>query len=69
MNLTLILHKILGCFYVDNFTGGESDFYQALDLFKKLKLRFLDGHFHLPKWRTNDPKLRKIISENTSNSL
>ena len=32
-----------------DFTGGESDFYKALDLFKKLKLRFLDGHFHLRK--------------------
>ena len=63
------MNKILDCFYVDDFTGGESDFYKALDLFKKLKLRFLDGHFHLRKWRTNDPKLRKIISENTSNSF
>ena len=43
MNLTL------DCFYVDDFTGGESDFYKALDLFKKLKLIFLDGHFHLCK--------------------
>ena len=60
---------ILDCFYVDDFTGGESNFYKALDLFKKLKLKFLDGHFHLRKWRTNDSKLRKIISENTSNSL
>ena len=63
------VNKILDSFYVDDFTGGESDFYEALDLFKKLKLRFLDGHFHLRKWRTNDPKLREIISENTSNSL
>ena len=57
---------ILDCFYVDDFTGG---FPKALDLFKKLKLKFLDGHFHLRKWRINDPKLRKIISENTSTSL
>ena len=57
---------ILDCFYVDDFTGG---FPKALDLFKKLKLKFLDGHFHLRKWRINDPKLRKINSENTSTSL
>ena len=63
------VNKILDSFYVDDFTGGESDFYKALDLFKKLKLRFLDGHFHLRKRRTNDPKPREIISENTSNSL
>ena len=63
------VNKILNCFYVDDFTGSESNFYKTLDLFKKLKLKFLDGHFHLRKWRTNDSKLRKIISENTSNSL
>ena len=62
------VNKILDCFYVGDFTGGESDFSKALNLFKNLNLRFLDGHFHLHKWRTNDPKLRKIISENTSNS-
>ena len=62
-------NKILDCFYVDDFTAGESDFYKDLDLFKKLKLRFLDGHFHLRKWRTNDPKPRWIISENTCNVL
>ena len=56
-------------FYVDNFVSGDSDFYNAFDLFKKLKLRFLDGHFHLRKWRTNHLKLRKIVTENTSNSL
>ena len=63
------VNKILGCFYVDDFTAGESDFYKDLDLFNKLKLTSLDGHFHLRKWRTNDPKLRWIISENTCNVL
>ena len=61
--------KILDCFYVDDFTAGESDFYKDLDLFKKLKLTSLDGHFHLRKWRTNDPKPRWIISESTCNVL
>ena len=64
------VNKIFDCFYIDYFTGDEGDFYKALDLLKKLKLRFLDGHFfHLRKWRTNDPKSRKIISEDASNSL
>ena len=58
------VNKILDCFYVNDFTGAESDFYKALDLFKKLKMKFLNGYFHLHKWRTNDPKLRKIILEN-----
>ena len=63
------VNEIFDCFYADDFTGGESDFYKALDFFKKRKLRFLDKYFHLSKWRTDDPKLCKIISENTSNSL
>ena len=63
------MNKILNCFYVDYFKGGESNLHKALDLFKKLKLIFIDRYFHLRKWRTNDPKLRNIISENTSNSL
>ena len=62
------VNKIFDCFYVDDFTGSESDFYKALDLFKKLKL-FLDRNFHLRKWITDNPKLRKIMSVKTSNSL
>ena len=64
-----IVNKFFYCFYTDDFTANEKNFYKALDLFKKLKLRFLDIHFHLCKSRTNDPKLRKIILENTFNSL
>ena len=63
------INKILDCFYVDDFTGGDSDFSKALGLLKKLKLRFLNRHFHLRKWRTKDPELRRIYLENTSNSL
>ena len=64
------VNKIFDCFYIDDFTGDERNFYKAIDLLKKLKLRFFDGHFFdLRKWRTNDPKSRKIISEDASNSL
>ena len=30
-------NKILDCFYIDDFTGGESNFFKALDLLKNLK--------------------------------
>ena len=64
------VNKLFDCFYIDDFTGDERNFYKAIDLLKKLKLRFFDGHFFdLRKWRTNDPKSRKIISEDASNSL
>ena len=54
---------VLNSLYVDDFTGGENDFDKALDLYKKLKIRFLERLFHLRKWRTNHPKLRKLIGE------
>ena len=60
------VNKILDCFYVDDLTVGESDFFKVLDFFKEIKTEILDGYFHSGKWRTND---KKIISENTSNSL
>ena len=41
--------------------GGENDFEKALDLYKKLKIIFLEVLFHLGKCRTNHPKLRKLI--------
>jgi len=35
----------------------------AFDLFKKLQLRFLEGHFWLRKWRTNNDELKKRIND------
>ena len=60
---TDFVNKVLESFYVDDFSGGENEFEKALELYKKLKLRFLDGLFYLRKWRTNDKKLRDLISE------
>ena len=37
------VNKISDCFYIDDFTGDERNFYKAIDLLKKLK--FFDGHF------------------------
>ena len=55
--------KIVDSFFVDDFTGGEDTVEKAY-LFKKLKLRFLEGRFNLRKWRTNDKKLRELICDN-----
>ena len=61
--------RVLESFYVDDFTGGENSFEKAFELFKRLKIRFLEGLFFLRKWRTNDPKLRSLISENPENEV
>ena len=55
------VNTVLNSFCVDAFMGGENDFEKALDLHKKVKKIFLEGLFHLRKWRTNHPKLRKLI--------
>ena len=55
---TDFVNTVLNSFYVDYFTGSENDFEKA---YKKLKIRFLEGLFHLRKRRTNHPKLRKLI--------
>ena len=46
--------KIVDSFSVDDFTGGENTVENVYLLFKKLKLRFLEGCFNLRKWRMND---------------
>ena len=56
--------KIVDSFFLDSFTGGEDTVQKAYLLFKKLKLRFLEGRFNLRKWRTNDKELREIICDN-----
>ena len=56
--------KVLDFFYVDDFSSGENTLERAFELFKKLKIRFSERLFYLRKWRTNDPKLRNLISEN-----
>ena len=56
--------KVVDLFFVDDFTGGEDTAERAYLLFKKLKLRSLEGRFNLTKWRTNDKELRELICDN-----
>ena len=59
------ISAVTDSFFVDDFTGGEETFKNALMLYRKLKLRFLEGQLHLRKWRTNVENLRHIF--NTEN--
>ena len=54
-------------FYVDDYVGGENDVEKTFQLCKKLKERFLEGHFALRKWRTNSKELRDKIFVNIEN--
>ena len=53
--------------YVDDSVVGENSLEGAFLLFKKLKLRFLKGLFHLKQRKTNDPKLREFTRDSNSN--
>ena len=55
-------------FYANDFSGGANSLEGVNELFKKLKLRFIDGAFNLRKWRTKEPNLRKIIGDENSSS-
>ena len=58
--------KIVDSFFVDDFTGGEDTVEKSYLLFKKLKLRFLEGRFNLRKWRMNDKKIIQLICDNNT---
>ena len=58
--------KTLLSFFIDGFTRGEFSIDTAFELYKKLKLRFLESHFNLRKWRTNNKKLHEKINETES---
>ena len=48
-------------FYVDDFNSGVKSYEDGVELYKKMKIRFLEGNFNLQKWRTNSEELRKFI--------
>ena len=63
------VQKIGISFYVDNFSGGDTSFGTAIELYKKLRVRFAEGYFNLRKWRTNYANLKKLISETGQNYI
>ena len=63
---TEFIDKVLPSFFVDDFIGGEESVAKAFELFKKLRIRFLEGHFLLHKWKTNSLELRNLINHNNS---
>ena len=60
------IDKALSSFFVDDFIGGEESVAKAFELFKKLRIRFLEGHFLLRKWKTNNLELQNPITHNNS---
>ena len=55
--------RVLRSLYADDFSGGTSNVENGVDLYKKLKLRFLEAGFNFTKWRSNSENLNEIIGK------
>ena len=64
------VQRVIDSFYVDDLSGDANSLEDVHELFKELKLRFIDGASNLRKWRTNEPNLRKSVgNENPSSKI
>ena len=50
-------------FFVDDFIGDASSLAEGIELFKKLKPKFIEGRSLLRKWRTNNFELYEKLSK------
>ena len=55
--------KVKSDFYVDDLTTGVSSTEEGVDLYKKVRIRFMEANFNVRKWRTNDLALRNLIND------
>ena len=50
-------------FYVDDFNSTVQNVTEGEELYKKIKLRFLDASFNVRKWKTNSLELQNYIDK------
>ena len=50
--------KVAKSFYVDDFNSTAKDISEGIEIYKKIKLRFLDASLNVRKWKTNNPDLQ-----------
>ena len=55
--------QVLLSFFIDDFSGESKTTIAVFELYKKLKIRFLEGQFNLTKRRTNDEQLHVLMSQ------
>ena len=53
--------KVAKSFYVDDFNATAKDNSEDIEIYKKIKLRFLDASFSVRKWKTNNPDFKIIL--------
>ena len=55
--------KLAKSFYVDDFNSTVQNVTEGEELYKKIKLRFLDASFNVRKWKTNSLELQNYIDK------
>ena len=55
--------KVAKSFYLDDFNSTTQDISKGLEIYKKIKLRFLDASFTVRKWKTNNPDLQNYLNK------
>ena len=50
-------------FYVDDFNSAAKDISEGIEIYKKIKLRFLDESFNVHKWKMNNPDLQNYSNK------
>ena len=54
--------KVAKSFYVDDSNAAAKDISEGIEIYKKIKLRFLDARFNVRKWKTNDSDLQNYFN-------
>ena len=56
-----LVAKVVRHFYVDDFNCGVESYEQGVELYKKVKSRFMEN-FNVRKWRTSNYNLQEFIN-------
>ena len=55
--------RVAKSFYVDDFNSTAKDISEGIEIYKKIKLRFLDASLNVRKWKTNNPDLQNYFNK------
>ena len=55
--------KVAKSFYVDDFNSTAKDISEGIEIYKEIKLRFLDASFNVRKWKTNNPDFQNYFNK------
>ena len=58
-----VVKKIVDSLYVDDLSGDGDNMENCLELYTTSKEIFKEAGMNIRKWKTNDPELKKLISE------